>query len=101
MYYFDMRMLYILPSFLLFLISVQGQVKIYPTKLEVVSSTTQYNLPLLGNYILKPNQGNRGPIYQNEESGDEILFDGRRFWRSINEDYLVIPAYPKDDGGKD
>ena len=75
--------------------------KIYPTKLEVVSSTTQYNLPLLGNYILKPNQGNRVPIYQNEESGDEILFDGGRFWRSINEDYLVIPAYPKDVGGKD
>jgi len=73
-------------------------VKIYPTKLEVVSSTAQYNLPLLGNYILKPNQGNRGPIYQNEESGEEILFDGRRFWRSINEDYLVIPTYPKDDG---
>ena len=102
MYYFDMRMLYILPSFLLLLVSVRGQVKNYPTKLEVVSQKTQYNSLLLGNYILKPNQGNRGfPIYQNEETAEEILFDGRRFWRSINEDYLVTPTYPKDDGGKD
>ena len=97
-----MRMLYILPSFLLLLVSVRGQVKNYPTKLEVVSQKTQYNSPLIGNYILKPNQGNRGiPIYQNEETAEEILFDGRRFWRSINEDYLVTPTYPKDDGGKD
>ena len=94
-------MLYILPSFLLLLVSVRGQVKNYPTKLEVVSQKTQYNSPLLGNYIPKLHQGNRGiPIYQNEETEEEILFDGRRFWRSIHEDYLVIPTYPKDDRGK-
>ena len=100
--YSELKLLYILSFFLLLLNSVQGQVKTFPIKLKVESQTTQYNSTILGNYNLKPNQGNRGiPIYQNEETAEEILFDGRRFWRSINEDYLVTPTYPKDDGGRD
>ena len=94
-------MLHILTFFQLLLILVHGHVENFPAKLEFLSEH-QHNSPILGNYTVKHDQDIRGiPTYQNVETEEEILFDGKRFWTGINNDYQVIPIYPKDTGGMD
>ena len=84
---------------------IYGHVNNYVLRLDVASSRIDEEPwgdtdPKVGHYTLLPDPEHTGiPIYKNDDTGEELLFDGKNYWQMLDDSLVVHPEYPNDSRG--